>query len=63
MCLNSDEKKMLLHPNSMVSQVLLGDFANASRYCEFGSFKTNADSESYMIRLRFSAGLQKSEHK
>ena len=44
-----------------------GDFLarlkEAARYCEFGNLKTIADPEAYMIRLRFVAGLQNSEHK
>ena len=44
-----------------------GDFLarlkEAARYCEFGNLKTIADPEAYMIRLRFIAGLQNSEHK
>ena len=44
-----------------------GDFLSrlkeAARYCEFGNLKTIADPEAYMIRLRFIAGLQNSEHK
>ena len=44
-----------------------GDFLarlnEAARYCEFGNFKTIADPEAYVIRLRFIAGLQNSEHK
>ena len=44
-----------------------GDFLarlkEAARYHEFGNLKTVADPEAYMIRLRFIAGLQSSEHK
>ena len=44
-----------------------GDFLarlkEAARYCEFGNLKTIADPEAYMIRLRFIAGLQNTEHK
>ena len=44
-----------------------GDFLarlkEAARYCEFGNLRTIADPKAYMIRLRFIAGLQNSEHK
>ena len=44
-----------------------GDFLarlkEAARYCGFGNLKPIADPEAYMIRLRFIAGLQNSEHK
>ena len=35
----------------------------AARNCEFGNLNIIADLEAYMIRLRFIAGLQSSEHK
>ena len=44
-----------------------GDFLarlrEAARFCEFANLKTVADPEAYMIRLRFIAGIQNSEHK
>ena len=41
----------------------LARLREAARFCEFDQLKTNNDPEAYMIRLRFIAGLENSEHK
>ena len=41
----------------------LARLSEAGRFCEFGSLKTIADLEAKMIRLRFIAGLENSEHR
>ena len=49
--------------NGETSGDFLAPLKEAARYCEFDYLKTIADPEAYMIRLRFSAGIQNSEHK
>ena len=49
--------------NGESSGDFLAELREAVRFCEFGKMKTVADPETYLIQLRFFAGLQSTKHK
>ena len=53
----------LMQNSGETASDFLARLREAARYCEFANLRTIPDPESYMIRLRFIAGLGVSEHK